>query len=289
MILSLIWIIATFILLFISEKPFQNLKYLNKIQGNESNNISGSTKENNGNENTESDAEEPVLSISETFFKIKNAFKNQNLRGFIGILLISKIGQIFSFKLTGLILIEKGYPQENLTNLSTIMNLVEIIISFKLSNIKADFLKHYLNSYRKLFFVFGYELLILMAYENYKAVIDEYMFTFSAILLIHNIIKTYLILISFISVCGFFYKITDRSIGATYITALNSSKNLSEKWPAIFIFYLVDIINYKIIGVVSIIYSIGFYLTFKNKLEHFDQTDEAEWLSVKHTKETKSD
>lgn len=200
---------------------------------------------------------------------------------------MSKVGLIFSMKLTGLILIDKGYPQENLTNLSTIMTFIEIAISIKLSNLQKDFLKSYLSAFKKLFFVFTFEMLILIAFENFKEIFNQYSLIFTAVLLAHSILKTYLILVCFVSVCGFFHKIIDRSIGATYITALNSSNNLSEKWPALFIFYLVDLVDYKIIGFVSIFYSVCFYFLCKDKIIEFDESDESEWLSFKLWKEEK--
>lgn len=279
--LSIYFLLATLILLFISENPFQSYK----IQIQSKNQQSPSKYfDSTDSSPVSQENEEQAISISETFFKIKNAFKNKNLRGFIGILLISKVGLIFSMKLTGLILIDKGYPQESLTNLSTILTFIEIAISIKLSNLKKDFLKSYLGAYKSLFYVFAFEMLILIAYENYKAIIDEYNFIFTALLLAHFILKTYLMLICFVSVCGFFHKITDRSIGATYITALNSSNNLSEKWPTLFIFYLVDLVDYKVIGILSIIYSVCFYVLFKNKILEFDESHEDDWLSFKLSK-----
>lgn len=262
-------------LLFISESPFKNYKNSN----NNSNYTESNSELYNNDENS--------ISIKETFLRIKNAFKNKNLIGFIGILLFSKVGLIFSMKLTALILIDKGYPQENLTYLSMIMTFIEIFISIKLSNLKKDFLKYYLNAYKMLFLVLSFEIIILISYEFYKEIIDRNSFIFLGLLLTHNIIKTYFFLICFLSVSGFFHKITDRSIGATYITALNSSNNLSEKWPGLFIFLLVDYINYKIIGLISILYCIGFYILFKKKLLEYDDTDESEWSSFKVEKDKK--
>jgi hypothetical protein len=194
-------------------------------------------------------------------------------------LLFSKIGLIFTSKLTPLIFIEKGYSQQNLTNLSSFLTIIEILISIKLSNIKENFLKVYLKSYKTLFFVFGFEMLILISYEFLRKEIDEYPTLFIIILAIHLLTKSYFYLICFISICGFFNRITDRSIGATYITALYSANNLSEKWPGIFIFFLLDYVDYKIIGLLSIIYSVCFYLIFKDSYIKYDESDANEWSS----------
>lgn len=228
-------------------------------------------------ENFEDD--EKHLTMTETIEKISNSFKNKNLRGFIAMLLFSKIGLIFGTKLTPLIFIEKGYSQQKLTNLSSAITIIEIIISIKLSNIKENFLKVYLKSYKTLFFVFGFEMLILISYEFFREKIEEFGTLFFLTLTIHIIIKSYFYLVCFISMCGFFNRITDRSIGATYVTALNSANNLSEKWPGIFVFSLIDYVDYKIIGFLSILYSVCFYLIFKERYIRYDESDEKEWLS----------
>jgi uncharacterized membrane protein YqhA len=44
---------------------------------------------------------------------------------------------------------------------------------------------------------------------------------------------------------------------------------------------LVDLVDYKIIGIVSIVYSIGFYVLFRKKLVEYDESDENDWLSFK--------
>jgi hypothetical protein len=263
LILSFLWFFASLILLFVPEKPFQS--FLTKTQREKF--------------NSETEEEEH-LTITETFQKIRNSFKNKNLKSFIGILLLSKIGLIFTLKISSLILIEKGFSRQRLTNLSSLITIVEIIISIKLKNIQENFLKVYLNSYRNFFYVMGFEIFILIAYEYQKEKIEEFSFVFFVIFGVFVVIKSYFYLLCFISMCGFFNRITDRSIGATYVTALNSASNLSEKWPGIFVFYLVDYLDYKIIGVFSIIYSIGFYLKFKEKLIQYDESDEKDWKAV---------
>jgi len=202
-------------------------------------------------------------------------------------LLFSKIGLIFSTKITPLIFIEKGYSQQKLTNLSSAITIIEILISIKLSNIKGNFLKVYLQSYKTMFFVFGFEMIILISYEFFREKIEEFSTLFFIILALHIVVKSYFYLVCFISMCGFFNRITDRSIGATYVTALYSANNLSEKWPGIFVFSLVDYVDYKIIGFLSILYSVCFYLIFKDSYIKYDESDEKDWLSYNSEKSDK--
>ena len=137
-----------------------------------------------------------------------------------------------------------------------------------------------------MFFVFGFEMIILISYEYYKAAIEEFETLFFILLAVHTIIKSYFYLVCFISMCGFFNRITDRSIGATYVTALNSANNLSEKWPGIFIFYLSDYVDYKIIGFLSIGYSVCFYYIFKDSYLKYDESEEKEWCAAADTEKS---
>jgi len=266
------------VLIFISENPLKDYHRTN----NENNEFHKNFNIHKNNRNNQS-----VNSIKEILVKIKNAFKNKNLIGFLGILLFSRVGLIFYLQISSLILIDKGYHRENLTNLKTIMMFIEIIISFKLSDIKKDFLKHYINSYKILFLILSFEIMILMAYEFYREIIDQYPLIFFGIQLAQNIIRSYSFMSCIISVSGFFHKIADRTMGATYITALNSINNLSKKWPGLLIFLLVDYFNYKIIGLLSILYSIGFYMLFKKKLLEYDDIHESEWASIEGENDVK--
>lgn len=49
----------------------------------------------------------------------------------------------------------------------------------------------------------------------------------------------------FVSIMAFFAKISDSSVGGTYMTLLNTVTNLGGNWPAILALYFVDPLTWK--------------------------------------------
>lgn len=49
----------------------------------------------------------------------------------------------------------------------------------------------------------------------------------------------------FVSIMAFFAKISDSSVGGTYMTLLNTVTNLGGNWPAILALYFVDTLTWK--------------------------------------------
>lgn len=236
--MSLIFILATLILVFIKE---------------------------------EDDTENETLGLKETLKRVKMIFHNKNIKELVSILLISQIGTQFFSKVGILVLIEKGLSQELLTNISVCLLPVEVFVSYHLSKSNHKLLHNYLFGFAGIILADVLYLILLNSVE-YLARIQ-----LIVILLMINCLKIWLSLMVFNGVSGFFYQICDNKIGATYITALNSISNLSSKWPGIFIFTLVDYFGYKIVGILSLFYSICFYLLFHKNLKKIDLLEKEEW------------
>lgn len=211
------------------------------------------------------------LSLIETLKRVKKIFVNKNIRQFVGIILISNIGTTFFSKVSLLVLYEKGLSQELLTNISVICIPLELFISYHLSKSNEKLLHNYLYGFFGLIFTSIGDI-ILLEYISYLN-----RFYLIAIILSLKIVKIWLSFMIFIGVCGFFYKISDNKIGATYITALNSINNMASKWPDIFIFSLVDYLGYKIVALLSLLYSICFYLLFEKEIKKLDLADKQQW------------
>jgi len=237
-ILGLVFIIATVLLLFIDE---------------------------------EKDEDNDTLGLIETLKRVKQIFVNKNIRQFVGILLISQIGVIFFSKISILVMNEKGLSQELLTNISTCLIPIEVYVSYYLSKSNEKLLHNYLYGFCGLI---GTAILDLILINSVEYIPRIYLI---AILIILNSLKIWLSLMCFTGVSGFFYKICDSKIGATYITALNSVNNMASKWPGIFIFSLVDYFGYQSVGILSIIYSISFYLLFEKNLKKLDLLENDQW------------
>lgn len=49
----------------------------------------------------------------------------------------------------------------------------------------------------------------------------------------------------YVSIMAFFAKISDSSVGGTYMTLLNTVTNLGGNWPALLALYFVDPLTWK--------------------------------------------
>lgn len=254
LLISIIFLIATIALLFVREDP--DVAVLIKREENKKNNI-----EEEG--------------IKETFSKIIKMFKNSYLREFLLIILISDIGCIFYDRIIQLVFLEKGISQQILTNISTVLVPVEVAICFTLSDIKVDFIKKYLFGYKYLIFFYFMQLAFVVLFEDFNSAFGDYL-TYAAIFTL-SFVRCIFDLIVHAAISGFFHRISDREIGATYITALNSTNNLAQKWPTVFVFALVDYFGYKLIGSLSIVYSGWYFFTYKNRLLKFETVDDSCW------------
>ena len=252
-IISKIFLIGTLILFFIKETHEQD-------------------------SNADSDLDVESHSILLTLKRIRVMASNTNLRKFIGVLLLANIGNIFFHNVLTLVLIEKGITQELLTNISTLLIPLEIYFSFYLSSAKTDFLKTYMHGYKNLIYIFIIQFTFVIFYE-YLVIIDKSLYNIPIVVFIFTVslVRTLLCLKCFSGIGGFFHKISDNRIGATYITALNSFNNLSFKWPGFFIFTFVDYFGYKIVGLISLIYCGMFFYLFEEQYKKFDEIDAKEW------------
>jgi hypothetical protein len=209
--------------------------------------------------------------------------KNKELRTFIGCLLIGNIGNIFYQNIISLLLIEKGISQETLTNISTILIPFEIYLSFHFTK-KSDFLKIYMSGFKSLIFFKTFQLIFIesLSWFNYKELLYSNYLIF-VIMIFMSFIQTIIYLQCSNGLGGFFQKISDKKLGATYITALNSFNNLSYKWPGIFIFWGVDYFGYRVVGLISIFYCIIFYALSRSTFNYLDECHEELWQIKEET------
>lgn len=217
-------------------------------------------------------------SIITTLNRIKKMTKNRNLRRFLAILLFTNIGNIFYNNILNLVLIEKGITQELLTNIGTLLIPIEIYFTFRLSKTTSKFLQTYFFGYKNLIFIYIIQLLFVNFY-NLIAALDNKLFNMPTILILFflSLVRTILCLNCHNGLGGFFHKISDNKIGATYITALYSFMNLSHKWPGVIIYTFVDYFGHNVVGLFSIIYCACFYMYFKKSFEELDNLHSSEW------------
>jgi hypothetical protein len=215
-------------------------------------------------------------SVFETFAIINEMRCNKYLIKLAGIVLISKIGQIFFKSVTPLILIQKGISEQTLTNISTLLMPLEIAVTYYTASFKTDFLVKYLSYCKYLSILFIFELIFLIGFDYWNH-IGGYVLIITLMLIIDSIKIVYANL-AYISIQGFFHLICDKNVGVTYITAIYTVNNLSIKWPGIFVYASMDLFGYEVVGIISFIYCVLFYKIFYNKLISLENEDPSVWL-----------
>lgn len=235
-------------------------------------------------------SDEKPEGLIDTFKKMKKIITNKNVLTFVFLLLFSKVGNVFSGSILDLVLIENGMSEKVYANINTIFIPFRIVVSYYFSDIKGKYLSLFMKSYKNLIYIFILEYLYLMIFLYISSINSDLFFkTFwdsgisITIIVAIWIGKCYIWENYFSVINGFFNQIVDKEIGATYITTLNSFNNLSEKWPGIFVYYFVDLLGFKIIGILSIVYCILYYLIVKGKFEKLENLNESEWMIKQKT------
>ena len=221
--------------------------------------------------------EEEEISFLETMKRVWRLFKNKDLKIYLLILLIKNSGMVFFTNVLHLILVDKGLPKTTISMLSTLIIPFQLFFLYQFGKMKENLMKNGLKAQFVLCFICVFELLFLYFFD----VFNSNFYFMIAILFLNNIISSYFCLMNSICHQGFFNKIVDRSLGATYLTLLNSTSNLSVKWPTMIIYSAIDIFGSTYVGVASVIITFIIYFAIKDKLIEFDDKKLEEWKSKK--------
>jgi hypothetical protein len=221
-------------------------------------------------------------SIFETFSIINEMLTNKYLLKLCLIVLLSKIGHIFFGSITPLVLIQKGFSEQTLTNISTLLMPFEMAVTYYTASFKSDFLGKYLSYCKYLSYLYIFELIFLISFDQLNSYTNYIVLL--GIVFIIDAIKTCYASLAYICIQGFFHKISDKGVGVTYITAIYTINNLSYKWPGIFIYSSVDIFGYEAVGLASFLYCIFFYNFFYNRLISLESEDSSVWTVHKKQK-----
>lgn len=195
--------------------------------------------------------------LIETLKNLLKIAKLKHFKKFVFYLIIHRAGMFFFYSVTGLILIDKGFPKETIALISSILIPFEIIAVTVLEKKKEKFFLTYNKLFDLRIIVCIIELLFICYYKEITEAFDIKVIDISFIIvLVLSICNSIVDSLMCCCLCGFYNSITDLSVGATYITLLYSLNNLSGQIPSYFVFALVDYIGYQKLGLMSIIYSI---------------------------------
>lgn len=200
---------------------------------------------NEKNENYETNMD-PTMTIKDTYASLWAILKLKPIQKFIFILLTCKVAFATS-SIRSLKMIEKGVPKEKLGLMNAPFQIIQILTPIffgNLANVSKP-LELFLKIYPIRMIVTI--MLALWVYFTpwFKDSNNEYPWIFFISYAVLN--GVYSLIFSSLSLTKtmFFTQVSDKSIGGTYMTLLNTISNIGVAWPATLTLYLVDALSFK--------------------------------------------
>ncbi|KAG0710695.1 Acetyl-coenzyme A transporter 1 [Chionoecetes opilio] len=178
--------------------------------------------------------EEQEEGLLGTYKVLSHILKKSTIQRFIAVLLTCKIGFAAADSLTALKLTEIGVPKDRLALLSIPIMPVQIFLPFYISRYTAG--PRPLDS-----FVLGYPLRLVFGLvfagivwvaPLFRLGDGSFPFLFYGLIVGVYLIHQVFVNCMFVGLMGFHARISDTSVGGTYMTLLNTFTNLGGNWPS---------------------------------------------------------
>ncbi|KAH6563915.1 hypothetical protein BASA60_010537 [Batrachochytrium salamandrivorans] len=171
------------------------------------------------------------------FIQLGGYLQFWDMKTFIAVLLLSKIGFIANDAVTGLKLLENGFSKEDLA--------LAVLIDFPFQIIFGYYAAKWSSGSRPLkpwlWAFYGRLIAALLAMTIvYFAPQTGVTTSFFVIVMVGTVFSSFMSTLQFIGMGSFFTKISDPTIGGTYMTLLNTLSNLGGTWPKYFVLKAVD-------------------------------------------------
>ncbi|XP_078419937.1 acetyl-coenzyme A transporter 1 [Cetorhinus maximus] len=188
----------------------------------------------------------PQQGIKETYKSLICIVKMPAVLNFCIMLLTAKIGFSAADEVTGLKLVELGVPKEQLAILAVPMVPLQILLPFVISKYTAG--RKPLNVFYwampfRLFMGMIFALVVFWTPMMKQG--TEFPVYYYGVLLFSYALHQVTVYSMYVAVMAFNAKISDPSIGGTYMTLLNTISNLAGNWPATLALWLVDPLTVK--------------------------------------------
>ena len=192
------------------------------------------------------DAEDENMTIVGAYKRMGKVLKLRSIQLLALLMFTRNIGFVATDKLPSRKLIQWGMKKEHLATLMAVMTPISIAIPGIVSKRVGDRPLHFfMRSYLPRLAVGILAMALLAVAPDFKSYADTMPMTFMVLLftvsVIHSIVSTAM----FVAIMAFFAKISDPSIGGTYMTLLNTITNLGAKWPGQIVLFLVDPLTLK--------------------------------------------
>lgn len=200
-------------------------------------------KENNGRAALHQAAQQ---GIKETYKSLFSIIRMPAILNFCFLLLTSKIGFSAADEVTGLKLIEMGVPKEQLAILAVPMVPLQILLPIAISKYTAGHkplnVFYWAMPFR---LTMGIIFALLVFWTPMVKQGTEFPTYYYGALLFSYALHQVAVYSMYVAVMAFNAKISDPSIGGTYMTLLNTISNLAGNWPATLALWLVDPLTVK--------------------------------------------
>ncbi|XP_051873257.1 acetyl-coenzyme A transporter 1 [Pristis pectinata] len=184
--------------------------------------------------------------IKETYKSLICIIRMPAILNFCILLLTSKIGFSAADEVTGLKLIEMGVPKEQLAILAVPMVPLQILLPLAISKYTAGH-KPLNVFYWAMPFRLGMGIIfaLLVFWTPMVKEGTEFPVYYYGVLLFSYALHQVAVYSMYVAIMAFNAKISDPSIGGTYMTLLNTISNLAGNWPATLALWLVDPLTVK--------------------------------------------
>ncbi|KAI9349154.1 acetyl-coenzyme A transporter 1-domain-containing protein [Obelidium mucronatum] len=183
------------------------------------------------------ETEEPAENEIQIVYKhILQVISLPNMRQFIFMIMISKIGFMAHDSVSALKLLEKGFSKEDLALTVLIDFPIQIFVGYYVAKWSSGPkpLRPWLSAfYIRLAFSFLGMLIIYNVPEKISS-------SFFGFVIFTTVLNSMVSTVMFVGIGSYFTKISDPRIGGTYMTLLNTINNLAGTWPKYFILQSVE-------------------------------------------------
>lgn len=191
--------------------------------------------------------EELELGIRETYQLLLKIINMRPIKILASILLTVKFTFAACDSVTSLKLIEAGLPKEKLALLAVPMVPLQIFLPLVISKYTngPKPMEIYLKALplRIVFGIFAAVIVTIAPYTlSASGEVPVYLY---GLLLLNYAVYQIFLYCMFVAVMAFFAKISDPTVGGTYMTLLNTICNLGGNWPTSLVLWLVDVLTWK--------------------------------------------
>ncbi|CAG5136298.1 unnamed protein product, partial [Candidula unifasciata] len=190
---------------------------------------------------------DPEQSIMDTYRILLSVICLPSVVSYLIILLTSKVAFAASDALTGLKLIEAGMPKEQLALYTVPMVPLQVILPVLISRYTSGPrpLEIWLKAYPFRLLVGVLYCLIVYWADLAQTSPGHFPWYFYAVTLSFYAFHQVTVYSMFVACMAFHARVSDPSIGGTYMTLLNTCANLGGTWPSTLTLWVVDYLTWK--------------------------------------------